>query len=104
MTDRGRVRMGKRPRWEVRVYLDADLFYHSYALAGLHNLASDGVVALQERAGWQSPLRAKTHEFAALLLEVRPYGHDRWTAVAYDVADRSDQFCRATLCAVDLYF
>jgi hypothetical protein len=89
--------MTNNPIWEVEVYIDVNFFFHSYTLSGLRELRDRGVIKLREKFGWSSPAASYFHDEFVILMRVRPYGHDKWNLVAYDLLDQNHYFpCKAT--------
>ncbi len=96
--------MRKSPEFEVRTYLNTDLLYFSHALVGLQQLATEGVITLKERLNWQAPQPTNPRDLIVLIIEVRPYGHDRWSSLAYDIWDQNYLFCQTSLANTDVYY
>lgn len=93
------------PKWEVRLHLDADLYYQSYILLALKKLAQQSEVRLSQETRWPWSHKKYPHDPFVILMRVRPIGRQTdWTTLAYDARDQNYTFCPSALSMVDLYF
>lgn len=93
-----------KPKWEVRVHMEADWYYLSHPLSGLKRLAQAGEIKLIQEVRWNYAAPHYPRDPMAMIARVRPYGGGAWKGFSYDARDRNTTFDRTALDVCEVYY
>ncbi|MDX2162660.1 MAG: glycosyltransferase, partial [bacterium] len=94
----------QKPKWEVRVHMEADWHYLSHPLSGLKRLARAGEIKLTQEVRWNASTAHYPHDPMVMIAWVRPYGGGPWKGFCYDARDRNTTFDRTALNIGAVYY